>query len=83
MERVLSKLKSEEKKHRHPEDWCTHKPNMDELQEMAVFKNDLMQLVVNCKMADIRSRVSSNLTTSLGLEIVLWLSRDKEHYQLL
>lgn len=58
MERVLDKLKEEEKNHQKPTELSNNKQIVSEEYKMPQFKNDLMQLVVNCQMKEIRYRVT-------------------------
>lgn len=48
MQKVTQKLLEEERKHRKPMDYVSKKQYMTDPGELLAFKNDLMQLVVNC-----------------------------------
>ena len=59
---------------------------MNEIYEMNAFKNDLMQLVINCQFDEFRPKVglsSINDVFILGLEALLWILGDQTHHKLL
>lgn len=66
MERVLDRLKEDEKNYRKPVEPSKNKEIFSHEYKMARFKNDLMQLVVNCQMKEIRPRVRSSLVSPIS-----------------
>jgi len=85
-DRVEERLKLEEKRHLNPVYLCTKKYTAEEKNEIAMFKNDLMQLVVDCQMSKFRGKVNNHLylTRNIsGLETFLGVSGDKIPYELL
>jgi hypothetical protein len=57
LEKVTDKLYDEERKHRKPMEYVNKRQGMADPGELLAFKNDLMQLVVNCQFKDFRPRV--------------------------
>ena len=57
MQKVTQNLLEEERKHRKPMDYVSKKQYMNDSGELLAFKNDLMQLAVNCQFKDFRPRV--------------------------
>ena len=65
---------------------CTKKLTPEDKKTLALFKNDLMQLVVDCKINKYRSKVRLRLnkfTKMIGMETFFRISGNKASYQLL